>query len=911
MTMSGTAKPASTDTGSRVSSRRLAIAYAVMAATLAATLLGSLALGSHRKPAVNAAGLYQVDPPAPCLGRQVEVRQSGRFADIAGERDSTGRLEVDRQRLSGQVRCADGSTASLQATVAGQAGHRSLTGESGGHHFRATILRDRPEPTEAVAGSGERLTPEELFGRLMLAIAAVVVAARAVGALAARIGQPRVMGEVMAGILLGPTLLGALAPGVQAYLFPAQVVPLLAAVADLGLAFYMFLVGLELDPRLLRGRLAQAAFVSTASVAVPLLLGVALALPLFPLLGANTGYAPFALFIGAALSITAFPVLARILVERRMLKRPVGTIAMAAAALNDVAAWFLLAAAIAVATPAGSLLGAFRILGLAVLFSAAMALVVRRLVGRVSAAYDQAGHVPAGWVAAILVGVLLSAYVTSWIGLAAIFGAFVMGLILPRRADLTQEVTRRLEDVVVTVLLPLFFVVTGLRVQLGLLDRPILWLLTAALLGVAVAGKWLGATVAARYAGLRPRESMALGALMNARGLTELIVVTVGLNYGVVSPALFTMLVLVALVTTFMAGPALRLIDPSGQLSVPPEEELRAAPTVRQAQFQGPVPERSILIAPIDEENLDPLVALAEPLARSQPLRGVTLARLLQPPRAATGGPIAAERELMAATRVLDRRRVELVRRGIAARAMACSSPDPGQDLVQLASLPEIDLILVDGRRPLLGQGVPRGDPGTCLAQAPSDVACLAGPRGSVPDIGPGRPVAIPFGGAEQDWAALELAARVAGAHGAPIRLLGSTGETLAGNGDATSLLADAALVVQQLTGVATEPMLVAPDDVAKLGREAGLLVVGISDQGRVEGLRPIYSEIDHTFPVPVLFVRRGTRPGILTWPPLRRELPGPPPQQAPQRVQEGARVSPGHEPFTRELHRSSGELGP
>ncbi|HZA82246.1 MAG TPA: cation:proton antiporter, partial [Actinomycetes bacterium] len=438
-----------------------------------------------------------------------------------------------------------------------------------------------------------------------------------------------------------------------------------------------------------------------------------------------------------------------------------------------------------------------------------------------------------------------------------------------------------------------------------------LWLLTAALLGVAVAGKWLGASVAARYAGLRMRESMALGALMNTRGLTELIVVTVGLNYGVVSPVLFTMLVLVALVTTFMAGPALRLIDPSGQLSVPPEEELRAAPTVLQADLDGPVPERSILIAPMDDQNLDPLVALAEPLTRSQPPHGVMLIRLLQPPQAATGGPIAGEQELAAASRVLERHRDQLAGEGIAARAMACISPDPGQDLVQLASLQEIDLVLVDGRRPLLGQGVPRGDPGTCLAQAPSDVACLVGPSGSVPDIGPSRPVAVPFRGAEQDWAALELAARIASAHGAPIRLLGSTDEPLAENGDATSLLADAALVVQQLTGVATEPVLVSPDGVAKMGRQAGLLVVGISNQWRVEGLPPIYSEVVHAFPVHVLFVRRGTRPGILAWPLLGRELPGPPPQQAPQRVHEGARASLGQKPHAWELLKSSGELGP
>ena len=353
MGASSTAEPALADTAPRISSLRLAIGYAVMAVALAATLLGSFALGSRQEPAVNAAGVYRVDPPAPCLGGQVEVRQSGRFVDLARERGADGSLELDGHRLTGEVRCADGFTTPLQATVAGEAGQRSLRGEIGGHRFRASSLRDRPEPAAAVAATGGQLAPEALFGRLMLAIAAVIVAARAVGFLAGRIGQPRVMGEVLGGILLGPTLLGALAPGVQAYLFPPQVVPMLTAVADLGLAFYMFLVGLELDPRLLRGRLAQAAFVSTTSVAVPLLLGVALALPLFPLLGPATSYAPFALFIGAALSITAFPVLARILVERRMLKRPVGAMAMASAALNDVAAWFLLAAAVAVATPAG------------------------------------------------------------------------------------------------------------------------------------------------------------------------------------------------------------------------------------------------------------------------------------------------------------------------------------------------------------------------------------------------------------------------------------------------------------------------------------------------------------------------------------------------------------------------------
>jgi len=274
MAISGARKLAAGGGGPRISGVRLVIGYAVMVAALAATLLGSFTLGSRLEPVPNAAGVYRLDPPAQCLGGRIEVWQSGRFTDIAGERGSGGSLELDGRRLTGKVGCADGSTAPLQATLAGEAGDRSLSGEVGGHRFRATRIRDHPEPAEAEVASGEHLTPEELFGRLMLAIAVVIVAARAVGALAGRLGQPRVMGEVLAGILLGPTLLGGLLPGVQAYLFPTQVIPLLSAAADLGLALYMFLVGLELEPGLLRGRVAQAAFVSTASVAAPLLLGL-------------------------------------------------------------------------------------------------------------------------------------------------------------------------------------------------------------------------------------------------------------------------------------------------------------------------------------------------------------------------------------------------------------------------------------------------------------------------------------------------------------------------------------------------------------------------------------------------------------------------------------------------------------
>ena len=232
-----------------------------------------------------------------------------------------------------------------------------------------------------------------------------------------------------------------------------------------------------------------------------------------------------------------------------------------------------------------------------------MILIGRPLLARVSRSYDEVGRVPTLWLGIIFVGVLLSAFVSQRIGIAAIFGAFLMGLIMPRYADLTGDVRRRFEDFVVLVLLPLFFVVTGLKTDIGSLNRPVLWLLTLALIGVAIAGKWFGAMFSAKYGGFSWRDSSAIGALMNTRGLTELIVLNIGLDLGVISTTLFTMLVVMALVTTFMAGPALRLIDPRRELSAPPEEELREALRTTEKELQMPVPERSILVGQQDPKN--------------------------------------------------------------------------------------------------------------------------------------------------------------------------------------------------------------------------------------------------------------------------------------------------------------------
>ena len=406
--------------------RRVVAAYLLLLALVAVVAVVVLRAGADRRPAPPVGGAYRLDQAPPCLGAAGErllLEQSGQFAGLRGPDGVRGELRLREGRLEGPVTCRDGS----EVRAAWLADGTTLSGPVDGGVLRAT----RIESAGADAAAGARAPgAEEVFGQLMLAVAAVMLAARGVGAVARRLGQPQVMGEVLAGILLGPTLLATVAPGVFGWLFPVWVLPLLRAAADIGLAFYMFLVGLELDPRLLRERFEQAALISHASIAVPMALGLAVALPLFELVGPDTSFTSFALFMGVAMSITAFPVLARILVERRMLRHPVGAMAMAAAAVDDVTAWGLLALASAVAG-SGSVVAVVRIVALAVAFCLAMALVGRPLLARVSRAYDEAGHVPGGWVAAIFVGVLLSSFASQRIGIAAIFGAFVMGLIMP------------------------------------------------------------------------------------------------------------------------------------------------------------------------------------------------------------------------------------------------------------------------------------------------------------------------------------------------------------------------------------------------------------------------------------------------------------------------------------------------
>ncbi|MFI7115397.1 cation:proton antiporter [Amycolatopsis sp. NPDC049868] len=390
------------------------------------------------------------------------------------------------------------------------------------------------------------------LAQLLLAIAVVVGACKVVGRLAQRIGQPAVIGEITAGILLGPSVLGALWPSGAAALIPKATVPQLNVVAQLGVIFFVFLAGLELNTALLRGRGRLALVVSHVSIALPFLLGVGLAMLAYTRFGAGGGFLPFALFFGVSLSITALPVLVRILHEIGLFRSEIGVVTLTCAVVDDVTAWSLLALVIALTT-ASSLFGVVLTVVLTAAFVALLGLVVRPLLRKFVAGASAARLHRVAPLS--VVGVLVCAMATEWIGVHAMFGAFVFGVVFPRDNPMATWLHDKAGGLTTALMLPLFFAYSGLRTDIGLLSGGGAWLWCGAILLVAVAGKFGGSALAARAVGENWNRSLQVGALMNCRGLTELVVLNIGLDLGVLSPTLFTMLVIMALVSTAMAAP--------------------------------------------------------------------------------------------------------------------------------------------------------------------------------------------------------------------------------------------------------------------------------------------------------------------------------------------------------------------
>jgi Kef-type K+ transport system membrane component KefB len=396
---------------------------------------------------------------------------------------------------------------------------------------------------------------------LILQISSIIIVARLFGILANKIGQPTVIGEIVAGIVLGPSLLGFFFPEVSLFLFPAASLPNLQFLSQIGLILFMFIIGMELDIKVLKNKADAAVVVSHASIIFPYFLGMGLAYILYQNFApAGISFLEFSLFMGIAMSITAFPVLARIIQERGLTKTHLGTMAITCAAADDITAWCLLAAVVAIAK-AGSFVSALYTMGLAILYVGFMIYAVQPILKKMGDVYVSKEMINKKVVGIVFLVLLLSSYMTEIIGIHALFGAFLAGVIMPQNLSFKKILTEKIEDISLVLLLPLFFVFTGLRTQIGLLNDVNLWLTCLLIIFVAVLGKFGGSTVAARVVGQSWKDSLSIGALMNTRGLMELIVLNIGYDLGILSPQIFAMMVIMALTTTFFTGPTLDMIN--------------------------------------------------------------------------------------------------------------------------------------------------------------------------------------------------------------------------------------------------------------------------------------------------------------------------------------------------------------
>jgi Kef-type K+ transport system membrane component KefB/nucleotide-binding universal stress UspA family protein len=587
---------------------------------------------------------------------------------------------------------------------------------------------------------------------VLVQILLIIGLSRLLGLLFRRLNQPLVVGEIVAGILLGPSLLGLISPATAASLFPAETIPYLNVLSQIGLIFFMFLIGLELNPKSLQGQLQRAVMVSHMSIVTPFILGALLSLLLYPLLSSNSvSFTAFALFLGSAMSITAFPVLARIITENNLQGSRLGTLALTCAAVDDVTAWCLLAVAIAV-TRTNSMVEALPTLGWAVGFIALMLTAGRWFLERLAKSYARSGSLSQFTLAGIYMGVVASAVVTEVIGIHFIFGAFLMGVAMPKNAQLTRELAQKTEDFVLTFLLPVFFAYSGLRTEIGLLNQPILWLLCGLVLLVAISGKFIGTFFAARLTGLPRRDAAALGWLMNTRGLTELIVLNIGLSLGVISPLMFTMLVIMALVTTFMTSPLLERTYSKAQIRQdlatdlpnvdPPAGTYRILLPLANPRTQGPL--------------LDIALAIAGSSLQQAVIYPFTMLHL-EEDYAFKSTPVEADRLLAE-----ERRRLQQLIQQVPAEQQQVAVPlvragnDVTREINQIVEAKQVDLVLMGWHRSTFLRNQLGGRVGQTLNSARTDVAVFVNRQG-----GTFERLLVPYSGNIHDDLAVELALRM------------------------------------------------------------------------------------------------------------------------------------------------------
>ncbi len=613
--------------------------------------------------------------------------------------------------------------------------------------------------TTSFFAATEGLT-EEIAARVMLGIAIVIVVARAAGWAARKVHQPAVVGEIVAGIMLGPSLLGLIDEDLPARLFPLDTRPFLGIIAQLGLIIFMFIIGLELDMGLIRGKGRLAAVTSLSSVILPFSLALLASPVLHDAYGVVAGqeveWLDFALFLGAAMSVTAFPVLARILTERNMHRTRIGVLTLACAAVDDILAWSLLAAVLAVVGEGD--LGPQWVLVLTAVYGAVMVLGVRPLLVQLVERYQRMERLTPDVLAAVLAGVLVSSYLTSEIGIHAIFGAFFFGAIFPREGahQMFHEILERLEQITVILLLPVFFVVTGLLVDITGIGRDGLGYLLLVVL-VACTGKFVGASVAARSQGVAPRQAMALGVLMNTRGLTELVILTIGREVGVLNEEMFTIMVVMAVFTTVITEPLLRLLYPADLV----DREIAEAERIGSEEAAA----FRVLVGTPEGEPGPALAALAAEMATGEDPREVALVQFGAPPGSLeVGGGLEA---MATSLDALHRLEVAVEAAGVPVYARSRTTEDPGRLLGLLADESVSDIVLVPDDP---GYAVPGG---TQSPAAPIARLALVDGRGT---DGPVRAHL----GTESDRAVLELGLRLSRARGRELQVDGDPGRKLA-----------------------------------------------------------------------------------------------------------------------------------
>jgi Kef-type K+ transport system membrane component KefB/nucleotide-binding universal stress UspA family protein len=594
---------------------------------------------------------------------------------------------------------------------------------------------------------------------VLIDILLVLGLSRLVGVLCRWLQQPLVIGEIIAGIMLGPSLFGWMAPTIVPTLFSPEVIGHLKILSNIGLIFFMFLIGLELNPSYLKGQIKTAIVVSQVSIVVPFVSGVGLAMLLYPPLApAGVSFMAFALFLGAAMSITAFPVLARILTEKNLQNTRLGTLALTCAAVDDITAWCILAVAIAV-TRTNSLVAAVPTIAMAILYVVLMLTIGRRLLGGLETLYNRSKRLTPLLLAGIYGGVVVSALITEHIHIHLIFGAFLLGAIMPKNEDLTREIAEKTEDFVLIFLLPIFFAYSGLRTQIGSLNQPILWGYCGAILLVAIGGKYIGTYIAARLCKLPHRDASALGALMNTRGLTELILLNIGLELGVISTQMFTMLVIMALTTTVMTSPWLEWIYPKRQIQADSPATL-AEPTYR------------ILVPVANPKSQPGLIQMATalafapdvpPTAAIYPLSLIELAE----DYSYASTPDGANRSIQIRKSRLD----ELIQRSQPDRLHPWIRPivqltsDVGRETNHIAQQGNMDLVLLGWHRPSLTNNRLGGKVGQILGTVPTDVAVFVDR-----DLDEINRILVPYSASIHDDLAVELALRLL-ANGADRRL--------------------------------------------------------------------------------------------------------------------------------------------